>query len=87
MYRNEVINIRIVLNRVVWLLIHCFQDDLDLRNKIYSLKKQLSQTNGENHLLKVKIRKLQDEVNKKDKQMDLLIDPGNVHDKLLLDAR
>jgi hypothetical protein len=51
------------------------QDDEDLRVEIFHLKKQLSSIGGENHLLKVRIRKLQNEIIKKDKQMDVVLDP------------
>jgi hypothetical protein len=56
------------------------QDDEDLRVEIFHLKKQLSSIGGENHLLKVRIRKLQNEIIKKDKQMDVVLDPRKVNE-------
>ncbi|XP_044265586.1 protein hook homolog [Tribolium madens] len=51
------------------------QDDGDLRAEIFQLKKNLSNINTENRMLKVKIRKLQNEIIKKDKQIDDILDP------------
>ncbi|KAK4876155.1 hypothetical protein RN001_012577 [Aquatica leii] len=46
-----------------------------LRSDILDLKKEVSALKNENHLFKVKIRKLQNEINKKDKQIETLINP------------
>ncbi|KAF2903641.1 hypothetical protein ILUMI_02548 [Ignelater luminosus] len=53
------------------------QSDLtqDLKLDILHLKKELAAIREENQLLKVKIRKLQNEVNKRDKQIETLLDP------------
>ncbi|KYB25640.1 hypothetical protein TcasGA2_TC034856 [Tribolium castaneum] len=51
------------------------QDDGDLRTEIFHLKKNLSNISTENRMLKVKIRKLQNEIIKKDKQIDAILDP------------
>ncbi|KAF5300234.1 hypothetical protein FQR65_LT09188 [Abscondita terminalis] len=47
----------------------------NLKNDILELKKELAIVKNENHLLKVKVRKLQSEISKKDKQIEILIDP------------
>ncbi|KAJ3644204.1 hypothetical protein Zmor_026874 [Zophobas morio] len=56
------------------------EDDEDLRVEIFHLKKQLSNVSTENNFLKVKIRKLQNEIVKKDKQMDVMLDPRKTND-------
>lgn len=50
----------------------------DLKNEILSLKKRFTNVQSENHLLKVKVRKLQDELSKKDKHIKVLLDPKKV---------
>ncbi|XP_044754199.1 autophagy-related protein 23-like isoform X2 [Coccinella septempunctata] len=45
-------------------------DEEDLRTEIYSLRKHIARVCSENQILKVKIRKLQDEMIKRDKQLD-----------------
>ncbi|XP_057320657.1 uncharacterized protein LOC130664652 [Microplitis mediator] len=46
------------------------QNQVDLQNEIINLKRQLTITLDENHLLKVKIRRLENEIRKKDKYID-----------------
>ncbi|XP_034952470.1 uncharacterized protein [Chelonus insularis] len=52
---------------------------IDLHTEIISLKKQLSMTLGENHLLKVKIRRLEYELKKKDKYMNYFLINSEKH--------
>ncbi|GLV32305.1 hypothetical protein CBL_00984 [Carabus blaptoides fortunei] len=47
----------------------------DLKCELFELKKRLHDTASENYLLKVKVRKLQTEVDKKNKQIECLLDP------------
>lgn len=50
----------------------------DLKNEVLNLKKRYSSIQNENHLLKVKVRKLQDELSKKDKHIEVLLNPKKV---------
>ncbi|XP_022917643.1 IQ domain-containing protein E-like [Onthophagus taurus] len=47
----------------------------DLQYQVHELKKQLHEVRDDNHLYKVKVRKLQDEIRKKDKQLEMVLDP------------
>lgn len=49
-----------------------------LKNEIWDLKKHLQSVLGENHLLKVKVRKLEFDNVKKNKQIECLLDPRKV---------
>lgn len=72
MYRNEV---KIWTIKENLLLTDIFHQNEDLRGEIFHLKKQLSAIDAENHLLKVRVRKLQNELLKKDKQIDAILNP------------
>lgn len=54
------------------------QDEEDFKNEIIQLKRQLQFIQDENKLLKVKNRKLQTRLEKKDKQIDALLEPVKV---------
>lgn len=50
----------------------------DLKCELFELKKRSHEIASENYLLKVKVRKLQNEVDKKNKQIECLLDPKKV---------
>lgn len=50
----------------------------ELQFQIYHLKKENSNLKNENQLQKVKVRKLTEELNKVNKQLDVILDPKKV---------
>lgn len=77
MFREKVINLFKYYSNFV-MSFFCFQDKDDLRNEIFSLKVQLNNVKNENCLLKVKVRKLQEEIVKKNKHIEVLLNPKRV---------
>ncbi|XP_045472946.1 autophagy-related protein 23-like isoform X2 [Harmonia axyridis] len=58
-------------------------DEEDLRTEIYSLRKHIARVCSENQILKVKIRKLQDEMMKRDKQLDDFLNSKRVKSPII----
>lgn len=54
------------------------EDLNDLKYDMFQIKKRLHERSSENQLLKVQVRKLQTELNKKNKQFDALLDTRKV---------
>jgi len=56
----------------------CDKDELDFREEILSLKKELAEIRKSKEKLQVRLRKSEDESRRKDRQLEQLMDPSQV---------
>lgn len=82
MLRQDVVSSRVLLYHKPYRGL-TLQDEEDLRTEIYSLRKHIARVCSENQILKVKIRKLQDEMIKRDKQLDEFLNSKRVNSSSL----